>query len=137
MRRPTKPEGAPHRQPVGGGDVVDAEVLHTQCVVAPGIQTQQHARRVRGLGKKAVHVIAKHRLQPKGHAARPAAHAAGQVHQQRVLGVHAHVQRLQLPGRAPAGHRVAEEQVDRVLVVDEVVDGSPAASARPWATATE
>jgi uncharacterized iron-regulated protein len=87
--------------------------------------------------QKAVHVIAKHRLQAKGHAARPAAHAAGQVHQQRVLGVHAHVQRLQLPGQAPAGHRVAEEQADRVLVVDEVGGWVARRLGAPWATATE
>ncbi|MNC67645.1 hypothetical protein D3C75_1181580 [compost metagenome] len=50
-----------------------------------GINPQQHARRVRRLGKEAVHVIAKGQLQPKCHPARAAAYAARQIDEQRMI----------------------------------------------------
>lgn len=115
-----EPRRAPHGQPVGGGHVVDAEVLDADAIVLARQDAEQHARRVRRLGEDAVHGVPEDGLQPERDPARAAADAARQVDEQRLVGVHGDVERGELPGQPAGGDGVAQEQADRVLVVDEV-----------------
>ena len=54
-----------------------------------------------GFGEKAVYCIAVHQLQPKSHAPRSAAYAAGQKGNEGVLFIHCHPLFCQLPLEAP------------------------------------
>ena len=75
---------------------------------------------MRRLGKDAMHRITEHAFEPEGHAARPTPDAAGQIHEQRMLRIDTHAGALQLPGQALGRDRVAEEELGRVLVIDEM-----------------
>ncbi len=115
--------GPAHRQSVGGRDVVDAELLHVDRVVQPGVDAQQHAGRVGRLGEDAVHRVAEGQLEPESDPARPAAHAARQVDEQRMFRVDAHAGLIQLLLEPFRRDRVAQEQMRRVLVIDEIAAG--------------
>ncbi len=110
----------PHRQAIGGGAVVDAEVLHRNLLVAAGIDAEEHAGRMGRLGEQAVHRVAERQLEAEGHPAGTAADPAGQMDEQRVLAVDADAGGVQLAAQSLGGDGVAEEQVAGVFVVDEM-----------------
>ncbi|MPM45354.1 hypothetical protein SDC9_92041 [bioreactor metagenome] len=75
---------------------------------------------MRRFGEDAVHVVPEQGLQPKRHAAGAAADTAGQIDEQRMVGVHLHLESLQLTRQPSSRDGIAEEQPGRVLVVDEI-----------------
>ena len=76
----------------------------------PGVNAQQHARRVRWLREEAVDVIAKGQLQAKRHAAGATADAAWQIDMQRMIGIHHAALFGKLRFQAFTCHRIAQEQ---------------------------
>ena len=70
-----------------------------------------------------MHRVAEDQLEPEGDPARAAAHAAGQMDEQRMVRVDLHAGLVQLVLEPFRRHRVAQEQLGRVLVVDEVAAG--------------
>ncbi|MNF08854.1 hypothetical protein D3C80_2093770 [compost metagenome] len=66
---------------------------------------------MRGFGKQAVYGVAEYQLEAKRHATRPTAHAARQIDEQRVLGIHCDALLDKLALQALGGHGIAEEQV--------------------------
>ncbi len=109
-----------YRQAVCRGAVVDAEILHGNLIVQAGVDAKQHARRVGGFGKQAMHGIAKSQLQAEGHAAGAAAYAARQINEQRMRGVHDYAGRIQLRFQPLSGHSIAEEQAGGVFIIDKM-----------------
>ncbi|MNE46805.1 hypothetical protein D3C80_1411650 [compost metagenome] len=75
---------------------------------------------MRGLGEDAVHSIAKGQLQAEGYAARRPTHATRQIHEQGMLRIHGNVGGRQLLLQSFGGDRIAQEQIDRVFIVDEM-----------------
>ena len=71
-------------------------------------------------GEQAVHRVAERQLQAERHTTRPATDAARQVDEQRMLGIDNDTGCRQLLLETLTGHRVAEEQVPGIFVIDEV-----------------
>ena len=82
-----KARRASHRQAIGRGAVMQTNIFHSNAIVQAGEHAKQDARRLRRLDKHTLHGIAKSEFQPKGHPARPAAHATGQIDKQRMRGI--------------------------------------------------
>ncbi|CUJ11698.1 Uncharacterised protein [Achromobacter xylosoxidans] len=118
--------GARHRQAVGLGLVGQADVVdrrrhrHAGQLAMAGHHAQQEARRLHRFGKEAVRVRAVQQRQAEGDAAGRAAHAAGQVDEQRMLGIDHDAGLRDLVAQPQRRRRVAQEQRGRALVVDEV-----------------
>jgi hypothetical protein len=110
---------AAHGQ-AGGRDVVDADVLHADALVQARVHAQQHAGRVGRLDEDAMDMVAKGQLQAEGHAAGAAPHAARQVDEQGMRRIDRDAACRELGFQALAGHRIAEKQIVRVFIVDEV-----------------
>ncbi|SAH11160.1 Uncharacterised protein [Enterobacter hormaechei] len=102
--------GTSYRQTVRRRHVINAQILHRNLIVQPGINAQQHARRVRWLREEAVDVIAKGQLQAKRHAAGTTADAARQVDVQGMIGIHHAALLGKLRLQALASNRIAQEQ---------------------------
>ena len=111
-----KPDG----RPVGGRDIVDAEILHADPVVEPGSHAEQHAGGVGRFRENRVDGVTEDGLEAEGDATGTATHPTRQVHEERVFLVHRDVEGLELARQTPPGHRVTEEQRRGVLVIDEV-----------------
>ena len=112
--------GARHREAVGGGAVVEADIVDADRPVEPGGELHQHAGRGDGLDEDAVHRVAEQELQPEGDAPRRAADPAGQVDHQGMRGIDRDAGRRQLALQVEGRRGVAEEQVHRALVIDEM-----------------
>ena len=115
-----QPGGTPHRQTIRMGPACQPDVLHGNLLMQSGGHAHQHARGLHRLHKKAVDILPIQLLQPKGDAARRAADAAGQIHEQRVRPIHGDIQTLQLYRQPSGRHGVAQKQVHRLLVVHKI-----------------
>ena len=82
LHHPTHKAGGPaHRQPVGLGQAGKPQILNRDGIVQAGGHADEHTGGLNRLCKKAVDAVAEDLLQPEGHAAGSAAHAAGNGHQ--------------------------------------------------------
>ena len=119
-RLPTKPEGAADGESVRRGAARQADILHADRILQAAGKAQQHARRFHRLSEVDVCRVAELLLQTKADTARRAADAAGNVNEQRVLVVHRDVLLGELRLEPPRSHSVAQEEVDRVFIVDKI-----------------
>ena len=110
--------GPRHRQPVRRRAVVEAEIVDRHAR-SEG-HAREHAGRGGRLGEEAVDGIAEDVLQAEGDAARRAADAAGEMDEQRMARIHHDARLGELLRQPDRGGRVAEEQRQRVLVVNEI-----------------
>ena len=84
---------------------------------------QQNGGAHRRLGEEAVYVVLVDPLEAVRHTARRAAHACRQIHDQRMLLIHRDAGLRQLLVQPLCSHRVAQEQVDGLLVIHKVAHG--------------
>ena len=119
-RLPHKTRRAADGEAVRRGAARQANILHADLILQATGEAEQHARRFHRLGKVDMRRVAELLLQAKADTARRAADAAGNVNEQRVLVVHRDVLRGELRLEPPRSHSVAEEEVDRVFIVDKI-----------------
>ena len=81
---------------------------------------QHEARRLHGLGKKAVHVGAKGLLQAQRHTARRTTHATGDINKQRMIFIHNALVLRDLRYQIRSGCRIAQQQRQRMLVIHKM-----------------
>ena len=102
------------------GQAGQPDVLDRYAVVQAARHAEDHAGGLRRLYEEAVDRVAEYLLQPEGDAARRAADSAGQVDEERMLRVRRNAERFKLRDETLRRDGVAEEEVLRVLVVDEI-----------------
>src|SRR5688500_12018640 len=84
------------------------------------MNAEQHAGRMRGLGKYAMHVVAEDQFEAKGDAAGRAPNAAWQIDEQGMMGIDDETQVVELLAQALCSHGITEKQRGGVFVIDKV-----------------
>ncbi|EKD40250.1 MAG: hypothetical protein ACD_75C00121G0002 [uncultured bacterium] len=85
-----------------------------------GVEADEHAGRMGRFGEEAMHVVAEDLFEPEGDAAGAAADAAGQIDKERMVFIDRDAQVGKLLPHPAGGHGIAEEEIGRVFVIDEM-----------------